>query len=149
MGSVNKWIGIGNLGADIDLKYTPSSRAVANISIACNESFKGKDGQRQERVEWVKVQVWGEMAENCAKYLSKGRQIYVEGRLQTRTYDKDGTKRYITEIVADRIVFLGGGDGEKREGGGRNTDSRRAGNPPASGTVSDSGPPINDDDIPF
>ena len=81
MGSVNKWIGIGNLGADPDLKYTPSQRPVCNLSLACNEVFKDKAGNKQEKVEWVRVTVWGDMAENCSKYLAKGRQVYVEGRL--------------------------------------------------------------------
>lgn len=80
-----------------------------------NESYKDKSGEKQERVEWVRIQVWGDQAESCSKYLSKGRSVYVEGRLQTRSWDdKDGTKRYSTEIVADRVVFLGGGDGERR-----------------------------------
>lgn len=149
MGSVNKWIGIGNLGSDVELKYTPSSKAVANLSIACNETWKDKSGAKQEKVEWVRVQVWGDVAENCAKYLSKGRQVYVEGRLQTRSYDKDGQKHYMTEVVADKVVFLGGGDGEKREGGqSRGADSRRGGTPPAD-TGNGGHPPIDDSEIPF
>ena len=156
MGSVNKWIGIGNLGADVELKYIPSGKAVCNLSIACSETWKDKNGQKQERVEWVKVQVWGDQAENCSKYLSKGRSIYVEGRLQTRSYDKDGIKRYATEVVADRVVFLGGGQGGGARGGGDgdgyNQDRRpprgRSG-PTSSPDPEPNDPPPGDDDIPF
>ena len=125
MGSVNKVILIGNLGADPELKYTPSSRALCNLRIATTEVFKDKGGQRQERTEWHRVTVWGDQAENCSKYLSKGRSVYVEGRLQTRSYDKDGQKHYATDVVAERVVFLGsgggggpGGEGGARRGGG-------------------------------
>jgi len=155
MGSVNKVILVGNLGADPELKYTPSSRAVCNLRLATSEVFKDKGGQRQERVEWHRVTVWGDMAENCAKYLAKGRSVFVEGKLQTRSWDKDGQKHYATDVVADRVVFLGGGGGEGRgdgapAGGGRNTDSRRGGGgrTPAE-EPGDAGPPISDDDIPF
>jgi single-strand DNA-binding protein len=112
MGSVNKVMLIGNLGADPELKYTPSNRAVCNLRLATNEVFKDKDGNKQERVEWHRITVWGDQAENCSKYLAKGRSVYLEGRLQTRSWDdKDGQKRYSTDIVADRVVFLGGGNG--------------------------------------
>jgi len=112
MGSVNKVILVGNLGADPELKYTPTNRPVCNLSVATNEAWKNKDGEKQEKTEWHRVQVWGDQAENCQKFLTKGRMVYLEGRLQTRSWeDKDGKKRYTTEIVADRVVFLGGGDG--------------------------------------
>jgi len=125
MGSVNKVILVGNLGADPELKYTPSNRAVCNLSVATNEVWKDKSGQKQEKTEWHRVNVWGEQAENCSKFLSKGRMVYVEGRLQTRSWDdKDGKKRYSTEVVADRVVFLGGGAGAENGGGG---GGRRAG----------------------
>ena len=107
MGSVNKVILVGNLGADPELKYTPSSRPLCNLRIATTDVFKDKSGQRQEKTEWHRVTVWGDTAENCNKYLAKGRSVYVEGRLQTRSYDKDGQKHYATDIVADRVVFLG------------------------------------------
>ena len=121
MGSVNKVILIGNLGADPELKYTPSSRALCNLRIATTDVFKDKGGQRQERTEWHRVTVWGDQAENCSKYLSKGRSVYIEGRLQTRSYDKEGQKHYATDVVADRVVFLGsgGGGGPGGEGGGQ------------------------------
>ena len=117
MGSVNKVILIGNLGADPELKYTPSNRPVCHLNLATNEVWKDKNGQKQERVEWHRVNVWGEQAENCQKYLAKGRSVYVEGKLQTRSWDdKEGKKRYTTEVVADRVVFLGGGAGPGAEG---------------------------------
>src|SRR5882672_457168 len=129
MGSVNKVILIGNLGADPELKYTPSSRALCNLRIATTEVYKDKGGQRQERTEWHRVTVWGDQAENCSKYLSKGRSVYIEGRLQTRSYDKDGQKHYATDVVADRVVFLGsgGGGGSGGEGGGQRRGGGSAG----------------------
>ena len=117
MGSVNKVILIGNLGADPELKYTPSNRPLCNLRIATTEVFKDKSGQRQEKTEWHRVTVWGDQAENCNKYLAKGRSVYIEGRLQTRSYDKDGQKHYATDIVADRVVFLGSGGGAGGGGG--------------------------------
>ena len=120
-GGVNKVILVGNLGADPDMRYTPSGQGVCELRIATSESWNDKNGQRQERVEWHRVVVWGKRAEVCAKYLSKGRQVYVEGRIQTRTYDdKEGQKRYITEVIANDVQFLGGGnrDGAAAGGGG-------------------------------
>lgn len=139
MASVNKVILIGNLGADPELKYTPSNTAVCNLRLATNEVFKDKSGQKQERTEWHRVTVWGNQAEACGEYLAKGRSVYVEGRLQTRSWEKDGEKRFSTEIVADRVQFLGGSQG----GGGR-SDDRDWGDAPASGAPSAGG-----DDIPF
>lgn len=156
MGSVNKVILVGNLGADPELKYTPSNRPVCNLSVATNEVFKDKTGQRQERTEWHRVTVWGEQAEHCQKYLGKGRSVYVEGRLQTRSWDdKEGKKRYSTDIVADRVVFLGGG-GPGGEGGGGGGGRRRWGGDEGPGghgggapePMEPSGPPP-DDDVPF
>jgi single-strand DNA-binding protein len=156
MGSVNKVILIGNLGADPELKYTPSSRPLCNLRIATTDVFKDKSGARQERTEWHRVTVWGDQAENCNKYLSKGRSVYVEGRLQTRSYDKDGQKHYATDIVADRVVFLGsggaGGAGASGGAGGENRGkSGGFGGRGDSGPVDDGGtaPPPGDDDIPF
>jgi single-strand DNA-binding protein len=177
MGSVNKVILIGNLGADPELKYTPSSRALCNLRIATTDVFKDKGGQRQERTEWHRVTVWGDQAENCSKYLSKGRSVYIEGRLQTRSYDKDGQKHYATDVVADRVVFLGsgGGGGPGGEGGGQRRGGGAGGagggsggggsggggsgggrpgwgseGPSPGGDDGDTGgPPPSDDDIPF
>src|SRR5947208_6650968 len=106
--SVNKVILVGRLGQNPEVKYTPSGAAVSNFSIATNESWTGKDGQKQERTEWHRVVVWGKLAELCSQYLSKGRQAYVEGRLQTRQYqDKDGVTKYSTEVQAQTVQFLG------------------------------------------
>jgi single-strand DNA-binding protein len=159
MGSVNKVILIGNLGADPELKYTASNRPVCNLSVATNEVFKDKSGQRQERTEWHRVTVWGEQAEHCSKYLSKGRSVYVEGRLQTRSWDdKEGKKRYSTDIVANQVVFLSGGGGASGEGGGRRSGGRAwgdegGGGPPPSEPMEppggSGGPGPSDDDIPF
>ena len=154
-GGVNKVILVGNLGADPDMRYTPSGQGVCELRIATSESWNDKNGQRQERTEWHRVVVWGKRAEICSKYLSKGRQVYIEGRIQTRNYDdKEGNKKYITEVIANDVQFLGGGRGE---GGGRR-DSE--GPPPAEpdgagggggyggggGGGGGGGP---DDDIPF
>jgi single-strand DNA-binding protein len=116
MGSVNKVILVGNLGRDAELRYTPGGAAVATLNLATTEVWNDKAGQKQEKTEWHRVILWGKTAESLSEYLTKGKQIYVEGRLQTRQWDdKDGNKRYTTEIRGDRIVLLGGGGG----GGGR------------------------------
>ena len=107
---VNKVILVGNLGQDPELRYTPSGQPVCSMRIATRERWTGRDGQQAERTEWHTVVVWGKQAESCARYLSKGRQVYVEGRLQTRSWEgKDGVKRYRTEVVANQVVFLQGG----------------------------------------
>lgn len=112
MASVNKVILIGNLGSTPEVKYTPSGQAVSSFNIATNEKWKDKDGQFQEKTEWHRIVVWGKQAENCGKYLSKGKPVYVEGKLQTREWkDKDGQKKYTTEVVAQSIQFLGSKDG--------------------------------------
>src|SRR5665213_1475606 len=109
MGSVNKVILVGNLGRDAELRYTPGGAAVATINMATTEVWNDKGGQRQEKTEWHRVVLWGKPAESLTEYLTKGKQIYVEGRLQTRQWDdKDGNKRYTTEIRGDKIVLLGG-----------------------------------------
>ena len=106
---VNKVILVGNLGADPDMRYTPSGSGVCELRVATNESWTDKSGQRQERTEWHRVVVWGKRAETCSKYLSKGRLVYVEGRLRTRSWDdRDGNKRYTTEVIANDVQFLGG-----------------------------------------
>jgi single-strand DNA-binding protein len=108
--SVNKVILLGRLGQDPELKYTPSGAAVCNFSLATSESWSDKNsGQKQERTEWHRVVVWGKLAELCNQYLAKGRQAFVEGRLQTRSWDdKSGQKRYTTEINATTVQFIGG-----------------------------------------
>jgi single-strand DNA-binding protein len=110
--SVNKVILVGRLGQNPEVRYTPSGAAVANFSVATNESWTDKSGQKQERTEWHKVVVWGKLAELCAQYLAKGRQCYLEGRLQTRQWqDKDNQTKYTTEIQAQTVQFLGGAAG--------------------------------------
>lgn len=106
--SVNKAILVGNLGKDPEIRYTASGTAVCNFSIATTESYKDKDGNRQEKTEWHNIVVWRQLAEICGKYLTKGKQIYIEGKLQTRKWeDRDGNDRYSTEIVADQMQMLG------------------------------------------
>ncbi|HLB59378.1 MAG TPA: single-stranded DNA-binding protein [Bdellovibrionota bacterium] len=108
MAGVNKVIVVGNLGTDPEVRFTPSGAAVANFSVATSENWKDKSGQKQERTEWHRIVVWGKLAELCGEYLSKGRQVYVEGRLQTRNWeDKEGSKRYTTEVIAQTVQFLG------------------------------------------
>jgi single-strand DNA-binding protein len=146
VGSVNKVILVGNLGRDAELRYTPGGAAVATLNLATTEVWNDKNQQRQEKTEWHRVVLWGKQAESLQEYLTKGKQIYVEGRLQTRQWDdKDGNKRYTTEIKADRITLLGGAGGGR--GGGAGMD-RGASHGPAG---MDDAPmePITDDDIPF
>jgi single-strand DNA-binding protein len=119
-GGVNKVILIGNLGADPEVRFTPGGQAVANFRVATNDSWTDKAGQKQERTEWHRIVVWGKLAELCGEYLKKGRQAYLEGRLQTREWtDKEGKKNYTTEVVANTVQFLGGGRGEGAGSGGR------------------------------
>lgn len=143
MAGINKVIIIGNLGGDPEVRYTPSGSAVANFNVATSESWKDKNtGEKKERTEWHRIVVWGKLGELCGEYLSKGRQVYVEGRLQTRSYDdKDGVKRYMTEVIATDIQFLG----SKESGGGRSGGSA----PPRESFGGQGGPPPADDDIPF
>ena len=133
-GGVNKVILIGNLGKDPEVRFTPSGAAVSNFNIATNESWTDKSGQKQERTEWHRIVVWGKLAELCGEYLKKGRQCYVEGRLQTREWtDKEGKKNYTTEVVAQTVQFLGGGAGGgagRADGGGGSGRSDFGGGPP-------------------
>src|SRR4249919_231442 len=144
MGSVNKVILVGNLGRDAELRYTPGGAAVATLNLATTEVWNDKGGQRQEKTEWHRVIVWGKQAETLQEYLTKGKQIYVEGRLQTRQWDdKAGNKRYTTEIKADRVTLLGGAGRGLRAG-----DMERA---TAPMSTADETPiePMTEDDIPF
>ena len=114
MASVNKVILVGNLGADPEVRYTPSGKAVASFSLATKEQWTGKDGEKTERTEWHKIVAWARLGEICGEYLRKGSQVYVEGRLQTRSWeDKEGNKRWITEVVASNMVMLGQAAGEQ------------------------------------
>lgn len=144
MASVNKVILIGNLGADPEKRFTGSGAAVTTFNIATTERWNDKQGQKQEDTQWHRIVVWGKQAENCAQYLSKGRPVYIEGRLQTRQWDdKDGNKRYTTEIVAQRVQFLG----SRKDGGAQTGES-------AAPMPTDSNPGFADgdnssDDVPF
>lgn len=116
MASVNKVILVGNLGKDPELKYTQSGVAFCNFSIATTEVWNDQAGVRQEKTEWHRITVWKKQAENCGKYLKKGSSAYVEGRLQTRSWDdQQGVKRYATDIVADSVKFLGSAQGSRQE----------------------------------
>ena len=106
MSSVNKVIAIGRVGKKPEVRFTGGGQAVANFSIACNEKYKGKDGSDKETTTWLKISVWGKLAELCGQYLDAGRLVYIEGTLQNRDYDKDGIKRTSTEVVAREVVFL-------------------------------------------
>jgi single-strand DNA-binding protein len=154
--SVNKVILLGNLGKDPEVKYTPQGTAVARVTLATNERYKDKDGQWQDRAEWHNVVLWQRLAEIAGEYLKKGSKVYIEGRLQTRSWDDKQTnqKRYMTEVVASDLVLLGGrGEGAGDSGGyargtaaGNNFDQRTPEHEPAGVTAST---PISDEDIPF
>lgn len=106
-GSVNKVILVGRLGKDPEMRFTPTGKAVTNFTMATSEIWNDQSGEKQERTEWHRIVTWGKLAENCAKLLSKGKQVYVEGRLQTRQWDdKDGNKKYTTEIIANNMQIL-------------------------------------------
>jgi len=161
MGSVNKVILVGNLGRDAELRYTPGGAPVATLNMATTEVWNDKtSGQKQEKTEWHRIVLWGKSAESLSEYLTKGKQIYVEGRLQTRKWqDKDGHDKYTTEIRGDRIVLLGGGGGGGGTAGGGRAQQRGAGAGAAAGATAGGGgehepmgEPISeltDDDIPF
>ena len=150
MGSLNKAILIGNLGRDAEMRFTAGGSAVANFSLATTDKWTDKDGQKQERTEWHRVVLWGKTAEALQEYLTKGKQIYVEGRLQTREWtNKEQQKVKTTEIVADKIVLLGGGGGEGRTAGARPMRDRHVdGAEAAPADMSHVDAPA-DDDIPF
>jgi len=142
MSGINKVILIGRLGSDPEVRYTPSGVAVANFSVATSEEWKDKDsGEKKERTEWHRIVAWRRLGEICGEYLSKGKQVYVEGRIQTRSWDdRDGNKKYTTEIIANDIQFLGSrdvSDGSRPSGGG------------GGGFQGAPDPGPEDDDIPF
>ena len=146
MSGVNKAILVGNLGSDPELRNTGSGTAVANFSLATSENFKNREGERQTRTEWHKVVAFGKLAEICGQYLQKGKQVYIEGRIQTRSWeDQSGNKKYTTEVVANQMVMLGrAGDGGSRvvsDDPGDAQQDKEGGSqiPPAD----------DDDDLPF
>tara|TARA_B100000749_G_C18078616_1_gene322714 strand:- start:56 stop:490 length:435 start_codon:yes stop_codon:yes gene_type:complete len=144
MGTVNRVILVGNIGKDAEVRYTTGGAAVSTLSLATTEVWNDKaSGQRQERTEWHRVVVWGKQAETLSEYLTKGRQIYIEGRLQTRQWDdKDGNKRYTTEVRTDRIVLLGGRSSTGEASAGQQ-------GPSPSGSPAAGPPELTEDDIPF
>ncbi|TAN64449.1 single-stranded DNA-binding protein [bacterium] len=138
MAGINKVILVGNLGKDPEMRYTPGGLAVCNFSLATTEKKKDKEGKLQEKTEWHKVVVFDKLAEICGQYLSKGKQIYIEGRIQTRAWDdKAGVKRYTTEIVATTMQMLGHKDS------GAAAPSSSSEEPPAEA------PPSDMEDVPF
>jgi single-strand DNA-binding protein len=171
MAGVNKVILIGNLGRDPEIRYSQQGVAVVNFPIATSEQWTDKNtGDKQEKTEWHRVVAFGKPAETLEKYLSKGRQVYIEGRLQTRNYEKDGQTHYMTEVVATNFQFLGGGRSENQGGGGYQQDSGYQQSGQAGGGYQQQGDPapnnqnfqgqtspgmgggqapIPDDDIPF
>ncbi|MED5620746.1 single-stranded DNA-binding protein [Ideonella sp. BN130291] len=168
MASVNKVILIGNLGRDPEVRYTPSGSAVCNVSVATTRNWKNKDsGERQEETEWHRVVFYDRLAEIAGEYLKKGRPVYVEGRLKTRKWQKDGADQYTTEIIATEMQLLGsregmgGGGGGDEGGGGYSRDAEGGGAPrsapaprapaqrPAPAPKSSTGFDDMDDDIPF
>ncbi|HXI03591.1 MAG TPA: single-stranded DNA-binding protein [Candidatus Saccharimonadales bacterium] len=145
MSGINKVILVGNVGRDPELRYTPSGTAVATFSLATNEAWTSKSGERQERTEWHRIVVWGKQAQVAGEWVKKGKQLYVEGSLQTRQWeDRNGQKRTTTEVKAQRFVLLGRG-----EGGGRQGPGSPDAPPPDDGGADESGPSYGDEDIPF
>jgi len=140
MASLNKVMIIGNLGADPEMRYTPSGSAVANFNIACNRRWTSRQtGEQHEETEWVRVVLWERLAEIASQYLQKGSQVYVEGRLQTREWeDRDGNRRWTTEVIGREMVMLGARGGGGDFGGGGHSQ----GGPPQGG-------PVDADDLPF
>jgi single-strand DNA-binding protein len=146
MASLNKVMLIGNLGRDPEVKYTPSGHAVATFTMATTRKWKSKDGADQEDTQWHNIKVWGRQAEVAQQYLKKGRQIYVEGRLETRTYDdKDGNRKWFTEVVALQFLMLGNrrddaGGGDYGGGGGGSSQAQPQPSTPMGG---------DEEDLPF
>lgn len=142
---MNKAIICGRLGQDPELKYIPSGTAVCNFSVATSKKWTDKSGHKQEKTQWHRIVIWGKLAELCNKYLQKGREVLLEGEIETRNWEaKDGTKRYMTEIVASNVQFLSGGNQGQKNHGGQGTGSDRAAENLYSNTEG-----FAADDIPF
>ena len=147
MASLNKVMLIGNLGKDPEIRYTPDGSPVAHFSLATTDTWTDKNGTKQERTEWHNIVAWSKLADLSKRFLAKGRQVYLEGRIQTREWeDKDGNKRRTTEIVASQMVLLGARP-QGMEAGSVSQPSQRGGGPEAGAGLGDVG--ITDDDIPF
>ncbi|MEX2225120.1 MAG: single-stranded DNA-binding protein [Dehalococcoidia bacterium] len=143
MAGLNKVMLIGNVGKDPEMRYTANGSAVTSFSLAVSRSFT-KEGERREETEWFEIVTWNKLAEICSQFLQKGRQTYVEGRLQTRSWEgQDGQKRYKTEVVAETVLFLG-----KAPGSGGQREMENYDDAPAGSGVG-SGPPVDPDDLPF
>ncbi|MDA8273058.1 MAG: single-stranded DNA-binding protein [Deltaproteobacteria bacterium] len=156
MGSLNKVLLIGNLGKDPELRYTPDGLAILRFSIATTEYFNDKSGSKQERTTWHNIVVFGKMGQSIANYLNKGKQVFIEGKINNRSYDdKEGNKKYITEIVATNIVLLGakgaggGGAAGENEYAQNNTGYGAEGGGPGHSAPDGGSQPGDDDDIPF
>lgn len=135
---MNKWIGTGRLGRDVELKYTQTGKAVASFSIAVSEKWSS-NGEKQERTDWINIVAWDKLGELCSKYIFKGSKVLIEGKIQTRSYDdKNGVKKYVTEIVAQQVEFL---DSKKQDSSGGSYED--------AGAPSGGGGGSLDDDIPF
>lgn len=150
--SVNKVILLGHLGKDPELKYTPSGQAVAKFSLATSERWKDKNnGELQERTEWHNIVCWAKLAETASQYLSKGSGVYVEGRLQTRSWeDKEGKRHYMTEVVVNELVMTGNrGEGKGKAAQAASAPASRGGAEEPEPRYSGPSPEITDDDIPF
>lgn len=140
--SINKFIGIGRLTKNPEIRYAPSGTAITTFSIAINETWKDQTGKKQEKVEYINIVTFGKLAEICGEFLTKGKQVYIEGKIQTRSWDdKDGNKKYMTEIVASTMQMLDSKGSGATDGG---EASVRAGSSPQ-----DNMPPLADDEVPF
>ncbi len=145
MAGVNKVILVGNIGRDPELRHTKNGTAVTGFSLATSEKWTGKDGNKEEKTEWHRIVAWGKLGEICAEYLSKGKQVYIEGRLQTREWeDTDGNKKQTTEIVASNMTMLGQASGSSSSSTGGSSSS-----PGGQQSSSGGGDDFKDDDIPF
>jgi single-strand DNA-binding protein len=143
MGSINKVILIGNLGSDPELRYMATGTAVANFSLATKDAWTGKEGNKEERTEWHRIVAWGRLGEICGEYLTKGKQVYIEGKLRTRSWeDRDGNKRYTTEVLAQVMQMLG-------PAGERAPSEKELGSKEFAGGEPQPGGPFPEEDIPF
>lgn len=152
MSGVNKVIIVGRLGQDPEMKAVGQGSTVTRLNVATSETWVGKDGQKQEKTEWHRITVWGKLAEICGKYLSKGRQVYVEGRLQTRSWEDNGQKKYATEIVASTVQFLGSAQSENSSYGSQSSSGNQNQSSGNDFNFSDFGPEPSfnqNEDIPF
>ncbi|MGE4365950.1 single-stranded DNA-binding protein [Thermomonas sp.] len=152
---VNKVILVGNLGNDPDVKYTQGGMAITTLSVATTSVRKDRDGNPQEKTEWHRVKLFGKLGEIAGEYLKKGRQVYIEGRLEYGSYEKDGVKHYTTDIIADEMQMIGGGDGQRGGEGGGGYQSRGGGDRPQRSAPAQrrepaaAAPPASFDDVPF